>query len=88
MAPKRKSDTLEQTTLDSLASGTILKSSREANVAASKSTGFEPAAKKARVDDASTSKGKSKSKVPVDWRDVKLEGEDEVRVSPLQLFED
>lgn len=78
MAPKRKSDALEQTTLDPVV---VLANSREANVGTSKSV--EPAAKKARVADASTSKGKSKAKGPVDWNDVALEGEDEACVFPL-----
>jgi len=73
MAPKRKSDTLEQTTLD-------FANSREADVDASKPGPSEPVAKKARVADASTSKAKTKAKVPIDWRDVTLEGEDEDEV--------
>lgn len=85
MAQKRKSDALEQPTLDK-PSGAVLVNSKEVNVGASKSA--RPAAKKSRVDDASTStsQGKGKGKAPIDWKDVKLEGEDEVRVFLFKLF--
>jgi len=81
MAPKRKSDaTVEQTTLPTVA---VLTNSKEVNVDASAA---EPVAKKSRVTDtsASTSKGKGKA-APRDWKDIKLDGEDEVRVFALVL---
>lgn len=78
MAPKRKSDSMEQTTLD-LPPVAVLSNSKEINV--NTSAPAQPANKKARVADASTSKGKGKAKDAklVDWKDVKLDGEDEVR---------
>ena len=81
MAPKRKSDAMEQTTLD-LPPVVVLADSKEINASAV----AEPVAKKPRVADASTSSGKGRAKaVPRDWKDIKLEGEDEVRV-PVLLF--
>lgn len=78
MAPKRKSDAMEQTTLD-LPLVAVLANSKEVNI--DTSIIAEPVAKKSRVADASTSKGKGKAKAaPRDWKDVKLEGEDEVRI--------
>jgi hypothetical protein len=75
MAPKRKSDAMEQTTLD-LPPVAVLANSKEVNI--DTSVIAEPVAKKSRVQaDASTSKGKAKA-APRDWKDVKLDGEDEV----------
>lgn len=78
MAPKRKSDAMEQTTLD-LPPVAVLAESKESNVDKT-----QPAAKTARVSaDASSSKtkGKAKDVTPKKWSDITLEGEDEVRVS-------
>ena len=85
MAPKRKSDaTVEQTTLPTVA---VLTNSKEVNVRVDASAA-EPVAKKSRVtdacDSASTSKGEGKA-APRDWKDIKLDGEDEVRVFALVL---
>jgi len=75
MAPKRKSDAMEQVTLD-LPPVAVLADSKEVNINASAVA--EPVAKKSRVADASTSKGKAKAKAaPRDWQDIKLDGEDE-----------
>jgi hypothetical protein len=84
MAPKRKSDAMEQSTLD-LPPVAVLANSKEVNVDASAA---EPIAKKSRVADASasTSKGKGKA-APRDWRDIKLDGEDEVRVFAFSLLQ-
>lgn len=73
MAPKRKSDTVEQETVASPVD--VLADSQEVNADA-----LKPVAKKARVADASTSKGKGKSAVPTNWWEVKLDGEGDVRV--------
>lgn len=53
----------------------VLADSQEVNADA-----LKPVAKKARVADASTSKGKGKSAVPTNWWEVKLDGEGDVRV--------
>ena len=69
---------MEQVTLD-LPPVAVLADSKEVNI--NTSAVAEPVAKKSRVADASTSKGKAKAKAaPRDWQDIKLDGEDEVRV--------
>jgi hypothetical protein len=75
---------MEQSTLD-LPPVAVFANSKELNVDTSAA---EPIAKKSRVTDASasTSKGKGKA-TPRDWRDIKLDGEDEVRVFAFSLLQ-
>ena len=67
MAPKRKSDAIEQNTAELLL----------AHVSSDTS---KPVGKKARVSNASTSEGKDKATSPTHWWEVKLEGEGDVRI--------
>jgi hypothetical protein len=78
MAPKRKSDTLEQPLVDSPDSG-----GNTLNT-------LERAVKKPRASDATEGSTSSSSKngvssMPRSWKDVKLEGEDEVCSLPYLM---
>jgi len=87
MATKRKSDAMESAVLDVLDSNTPAASS-------AKYIPLEPAPKKPRVSaeaSGSGAKGMAKSSdTPQTWKDIKLEGEDEVSLTlpdPVSEFD-